>query len=38
MMDGYFVPTGYMGFVPWLGRYILFATEQEYVEYIEPCL
>ena len=31
---GYFVPCGYMGFVPWLNRYQLFATEQDYQEYI----
>ena len=31
---GYFVPCGYMGFVPWLNRYQLFSTEEEYRDYI----
>lgn len=32
MQKGYFVPSGYMGFVD--GRHMLFSTEQEYLEYI----
>lgn len=32
---GYHTNSGYMGFIPWLGRYIMFATEQEYHEYVE---
>lgn len=32
MLKGYYVDCGYMGYVN--GKYILFATENEYVEYI----
>ena len=32
MVKGYIVPYGYMGYVD--GRYILFATEAEYIDYI----
>lgn len=31
---GYFVAFGYNGWVSELGRFILFATEQEYIDYI----
>lgn len=31
-MKGYNVADGYMGYMPSLGNYILFATEQEYEE------
>lgn len=31
-MKGYNVPDGYMGYMPSLGRYILFSTEGEYAE------
>lgn len=31
---GYYVGTGYMGWVEALGRYVLFATEAEYEDYI----
>ena len=31
---GYPIATGYMGWVPWYERYILFATEDEYYEYV----
>ena len=31
---GYLVSCGYMGYVEELGRYILFCTEDEYLEYI----
>lgn len=33
MFKGYYVSTGYMGLVN--GTYMLFATEREYVEYME---
>lgn len=33
MIKGYIVPFGYMGLVG--GHYILFATENEYLEYLE---
>lgn len=32
-MKGYYTASGYMGLVE--GRYILFASEQEYREYVE---
>jgi len=32
-IKGYVVDSGYMGYVD--GRYILFATEQEYLDYVE---
>lgn len=32
-MKGYPIPSGYMGYVN--GRWILFATEDEYVEYLK---
>lgn len=32
-MKGYVVSSGYMGYVD--GKYILFATEEEYKEYLE---
>ena len=32
-MKGYVIGAGYMGWVESLGRYILFATEEEYKEY-----
>lgn len=32
-MKGYFVGSGYMGMVE--GRYILFASEEDYLEYLE---
>ena len=34
MVKGYFVPFGYMGYVSETNRYQLFATEQDYLEYI----
>ena len=37
MFKGFYVPFGYMGLVE--GHYILFATEDEYYEYLEErCL
>ena len=32
-MKGYFVTEGYMGFIE--GKYILFASESDYREYLE---
>ena len=32
---GYYVDEGYVGYVPDLARYILFATENEYLDYIK---
>ena len=32
MVKGYIVPYGYMGYVD--GKYILFATETDYIDYI----
>lgn len=32
-MKGYYISTGYMGYVG--GEYMLFATEEEYKEYME---
>lgn len=32
---GYLIATGYMGWVPWYNRYMLFATEKEYYDYIK---
>ena len=32
-MKGYYVASGYMGYVG--NKYILFATEEEYIEYME---
>jgi len=31
-MKGYYTPFGYMGYVS--GKYILFATETDYIDYI----
>ena len=33
MIKGYTVPNGYMGYVE--GKYILFASESEYYEYMK---
>lgn len=33
-MKGYYTPYGYMGYVPATKSYMLFATEQDYLEYI----
>lgn len=32
---GYLTPDGFEGWVPWFKKYILFATENEYLEYIK---
>lgn len=34
-MRGYAVSGGYMGYVPQAGRYLLFATEVDYWEYMD---
>lgn len=34
IVKGYHVPFGYMGYVPWLKQYLLFATETEYLDYL----
>ena len=31
---GYITPFGYMGFIPATNNYLLFATENEYYEYL----
>lgn len=33
-MKGYYVPNGYMGYVPSENCYMLFASESDYIEYI----
>ena len=38
MLKGYYVPSGYMGLVyedDEVGKYILFASESDYAEYME---
>lgn len=37
MPKGYPVSFGYMGYVADEHRYVMFATEQEYVDYILDC-
>ena len=34
-MKGYIVASGYMGYLPSVGKYLLFATEEEYIEVFE---
>lgn len=34
-MKGYVVPSGYMGYLPSIDKYLLFPTEEEYVEEYE---
>ncbi len=31
-MKGYVMPSGYMGYLPSIGKYLLFSTEEEYIE------
>lgn len=33
-MKGYNTSSGYMGYVPGLDRYILFASEADYIDYL----
>lgn len=35
MTKGYPVQTGFMGWIPKISKYMLFATEDEYEEYVE---
>ncbi len=32
---GYYTDAGYWGYVPWLRRYVLFATDSDYRDYVE---
>ena len=32
-MKGYYTSSGYMGFVPVMNKYLLFATEADYAEW-----
>lgn len=32
---GYFVPDGFMGYIPWLNSYMLFATESDYLDFVK---
>lgn len=34
MIKGYFTSSGYMGYVPSINNYMLFASESDYIEYI----
>ena len=34
MEKDFYVPYGYIGFAPWLNRYQLFATEEDYRDFI----
>ena len=34
-MKGYSTAAGYMGYVAWLGKYILFSTDEEYRDFLE---
>ena len=34
-MKGYSTAAGYMGYVTWLGKYILFSTDAEYRDFLE---
>ena len=34
MLKGYYIPYGYMGYVASEKRYILFANESDYIDYI----
>lgn len=38
VIKGYLIPAGYMGYIPSLNEYILFPTEQEYIEYFNDSL
>ncbi len=33
-MKGYSMPNGYMGYVQRFNKYILFSTEEDYLDYI----
>ena len=34
-MKGYSTAAGYMGYVAWMGKYILFSTDEEYRDFLE---
>lgn len=34
IFKGYPIATGYMGYIPWYGTYMLFDTEDEYYDYV----
>lgn len=34
MIKGYDVQSGYMGYIPWLHKYILFATDKDYLDFV----
>lgn len=34
VFKGYIIAAGYMGWVPWYERYMLFDTEKEYCDYV----
>ena len=34
-MKGYSTAAGYMGYVGWLGKYILFSTDAEYRDFLQ---
>ena len=33
-MKGYSTAAGYMGYVAWLGKYVLFPTDEEYRDFL----
>lgn len=33
-MKGYYTPYGYMGYVPEVGKFMLFTSETEYIDYL----
>lgn len=35
MLKGYNVSSGYMGWIEELNKYMLFASERDYIEYVE---
>lgn len=35
MLKGYFTDSGYMGFCPFKNKYILFACESDYLDYVK---
>lgn len=34
IIKGYYIASGFMGWVPWFNQYMLFETESEYYNYI----
>ena len=35
IIKGYYNSMGYMGWVPWIGDYMLFSCESDYIDYLE---